>query len=1229
MSAPQVIARALTFDFSQSVSTTTGLPDVLEIAVTPLDDGSSATAGATFAGGVQTASVELSQPINSVTFDLIPTYSPGLDAPINYRVMWRTGIMSRTYTYDFAMLDADLTWQQLTSTIGTIIDGTSYLQQSDLGVAGRVARLNSSGDVVTAAGIICATESDITAVDNSISSEVVNREQADSALAGNFSAQLATQVGATLATSETYTDSAISAVNGDIANERGNRINADTDLQTQITANLTTLTGDITTLTNSTGATSAAMSLKADLVDGTVPLDELPTSILPKAVTVPNQTAMLALTSPTVTQGNIAVRPDGIFFLNGTDPSQLGNWVPLSIVSSVNGYRGAVQLGASDVSAIPVGGAIAQSQVTGLNTALAAKATQTDMTAAQSAISAIQGDATLVHTVSGTIPTALLNTQTVYLNSNGQLVNGAGTIIPISGGSGAVFSVNGKTGVVALVASDVGAQAVGASITQSQVTGLSTALGNKADLVSGTVPLAELPSFPMTQITGLSTALSNTAQLTSGLISLSNVPMLPQSQITGLSALLTGNELTSSTNAINRISSLESQITTLGGGGGGGGISTQAPFYTSSNTTTAVVASDFTTQVNLHSPWGIDSDGTITGTTGTWYYLYTGVRGSDVAFPLITPNGHLQLHKWNEAGAADPVYALASDLNTATAAISAKASQSDLLSLTNTVNTKANASDLTATNTVVGTLATQANLTALSNTVATKANASDLTTTNSTVATKANQSDLTALTTTVGTKATQTDMTTVQGQISTINTALPAKADLVSGVLKSTQIPTGIPQASVSGLSTALTAKADLVSGTVPLSEVPQNIPQSYVSGLGTTLGAKADLVSGLVPLSQLPAAALPNIATVANRAAMLALTTAQVQYGDMALITATVDKGTYVLTGSDPSQFANWTELATPDAPVTGVWSAVSQSFQTGNVVLGPADVSALATNASIPISQITGLSTTLSNIPTTYATQTIVNGLPTFTNLQTMFTNSSFTKRADYATTAPLGSLSALQSVDGVVTPSGALVLVAGQANSVNDGIWQASGGVWSRPPDYATGSYIAKDTIVIVTNQTAGANGAVNNNTIWQMTNNSGFIDSNQTNWTRIGNTAPPFAPVAGNGISITGSTFASALAPSLPNTSGGTVLPNGLTLVSSGLAIDPVTGVRKYVATNQTPTGSPPTVVVNHNLNTLTPHVSIWQTGSNTLVLAGVQATSANQISIEFATASGPYNIQVLG
>lgn len=1213
---PQIITRTLTFEFAPSINASTSLPDIMEVALIPLSDSTNATAGATFAGGLKTVDVELTSPgPNLAVFNLVPSYSNGNDNNIRYRVMWRAGVMGRTETKDFSMPDADLTWDQLVAGVGNIITDEVYLQQVDLGVPGRVARLNEAGQVIDSNGTPVASSTDITVLENTLTAETNAREAAVGNLNSNLQASIATQVASTLSTAESYTSNQIGTVNADIAVERSARISADNDLQTQVTNNRNAANTTLATHAGEIDGINTALNSKADLDDnGFVPLDQIPPEILTNAIPAANQAAMLALSPSVAHKGDLAIRPDGIYLLITDDPTQLSNWVSLSIVSSVNSKRGDVVLNAADVGAIALGASITQSQVTGLGTALSNKANQTDLNTANATIASIQNDSTIVHTVAGVVPYTLLDSHMVYLNDAGQLVHKDGTIIPLgSGGSGAVFSVNTKTGLVVLTASDVGAMAIGASVSQSQVTGLSTSLSNKADLTSGVLSASQVPTnIAQSSITGLSTALSAKADLVSSLVPLAQIPSLPQSQITGLPVIISNNSLTSSSNAINRIASLESQIVTLGGGGGGGGgVGTQAEFWTSSNTTTAVIDTDFTPDVNLHSPWGIDSDGSITGTIGTWYYLYTGVRGADAAFSYISANGHLNLRKWNESGPADPVYALSSDLATLTTTVGTKASASDLSTTNATVATKANQTDLTALSTTVDTKANATDLTSLATSVGLKASQNDLNTTNTTMATLATQAALATTNAAVALKANQTDMTAAQTAITTNATALTTKADLVSGVLKSSQIPTTIPQTSVTGLSTALTAKADLVSGTVPLSQVPTNIPQTSITGLGTALGAKADLISGVIPLSQIPMGALPNVAIVANRAAMLALTSAQVQYGDLCLISSGVDMGTYVLNDPDPSQFSHWVEISNANAPVTSV------NTLTGDVVLTASSVGALGASAAIPQSQITGLTTALGTFATTSALTTGLAGKTAFSDVQSMITASSFVKRADYVSSSAIASLSGQQSVDGVLTPIGAIVLATAQSSSINNGLWVVSSGSWSRASDFSTGSYLSKDTIVVVSNQTASANGTAANATMWQETAASGFIDTAASNWLKIGNTAAPFAPTGTNGVAVTGSAFtANVLA------GGGILAPSG------GLQRDPNVVPGKFIAT--LPGGS--TVVgVTHNLNNSYPNVTIWDTTSNTLVLAGVTSTSANSVSIEFASApaTGQYRVQVIG
>jgi hypothetical protein len=101
-------------------------------------------------------------------------------------------------------------------------------------------------------------------------------------------------------------------------------------------------------------------------------------------------------------------------------------------------------------------------------------------------------------------------------------------------------------------------------------------------------------------------------------------------------------------------------------------------------------------------------------------------------------------------------------------------------------------------------------------------------------------------------------------------------------------------------------------------------------SALTTALGAKADLVGGVIPTAQIPAVALVQyLGTAANQAAMLAKVG---QPGDWVNRT---DLGTsWQITGNDPTQLSNWTQLLYPTAPVTSV------SGRTGAVTLTSSDV-------------------------------------------------------------------------------------------------------------------------------------------------------------------------------------------------------------------------------------------------------------------------------------------------
>lgn len=152
-----------------------------------------------------------------------------------------------------------------------------------------------------------------------------------------------------------------------------------------------------------------------------------------------------------------------------------------------------------------------------------------------------------------------------------------------------------------------------------------------------------------------------------------------------------------------------------------------------------------------------------------------------------------------------------------------------------------------------------------------------------------------------------------------------------------TPLPHNHTQTDITGLSSALSLKVDTTDGRLsdartPLAHIHS---QNDVSGLSGVLSSKADLVGGMVPTSQIPSLALTSGRTVASRSALMALT--DVQPGDIGIITATTDKGTYILRdGGSASVWGDWLLMSAPTDVVSSV------NGQQGVIVLSASDVGA-----------------------------------------------------------------------------------------------------------------------------------------------------------------------------------------------------------------------------------------------------------------------------------------------
>lgn len=616
---------------------------------------------------------------------------------------------------------------------------------------------------------------------------------------------------------------------------------------------------------------------------------------------------------------------------------------------------------------------------------------------------------------------------------------------------------------------------------------------------------------------------------------------IPQSDVTGLvAALNTKSSTTAVTDVANRVTALE----TLGLGGGGGQLDTTAKtsWWTATGPTTNMNA------VSLRSPFGFNGV--------NYYYDPAGAVAGEAVFPYLTPNGHLKFVARNESNPVDPVYATLSALNSLTTAVSAKASQTALDTLTTTVNAKAEAADLTALTAVVNTKASTASVASINAALPNKANQSDLVTLTTTVGTKANQSDLTTLTNTVGTKASQ-------AALDALTTTVGTKALQSDLTTLTTTVGTKATTASVTALTTR-------------------------VSAVET---GKADLdVSGKILSSQLPNMSLTSVTPVNSRAEMLALTTAQVQPGDVALINDnTADRGSYILTGSDPAQLANWTRLVTPTA---GVVTVNSVNPVSGNITLTAANVGARATGVDILQSEVTGLTAALAAKADAAATTTAINAKITLADAQALLTAATPLKwRADLVDTTSTAIPSGTGiTIDGTTVSAGNVVLLTNQSPASKNGLYVAGAGTWSRATDMATGSYFLKGSAVMV------LSGSTNTGTIYQQSQAAGVVNTASNNWTKV------FTAGSGSTNAMTASSGIQKV-----------TVVNGQN-TTYDFQLDTSVAARKWSGYVTPQSGN--SAIVTHNLGTQ--NVIAWFRDASTKdsVLVGWKPTDNNNISVEF-------------
>lgn len=1161
-----LVKRALTLSFQRAV--TAGQPDEMEVAIAPLSEPNSSTDNAILVGGTQTQTILLANENNPVVFNLVATDNPGLTSRVTYRVAWRVKYLGRQYTADFVMPDFDVNYVDL-GDLGQIIGGETYLQWSDRSKPDGVAGLNSAGQVIDAEGNAVTGSESAAIVQGKLDTEIVARQQGDNLQRIYFVQYTQDQITSVYSSTSMSLTQAVSILEAADVIERAQRVAAINTVNANVTNARIGTSNQIDQLNSLIDQYNAQLSSKADLVGGKIPSGQIPDISLVKSVSVANQSSMLALTNDQVQPGDLCKRPDGVWFLNALPIVDLSNWVKLTVdasVFSVNGAQGVVVLAAADVGARALSTPVPQTDVAGLTSALAGKASTGTTSSLSTRISNIETDASYVKKSGGLILRADMPVDAVFTNVSNLITKKDGTVL------------------------NVGA---GGAIEVTDVQGLTTALNAKLDSTDASVTNSRTPTAHKT-----SHAIGGSDVLTPADIGArASATAIVFSDVTGLqTALDSKGAVTTVASNVTRLDSAETRIENLELGGGGGGTNASGKTVWWSAVAAITPLDTSTDAILLRSPFGFN------GTDH--YYDPAGASSSESVWPYVTPNGHLKFVKRNEANAADPALATQADLTTLTTTVGGKAAQTSLDATNTQVGLRATLTQLATVQSQLDLAATISSVSTLADVVALKAATSTVDALTTTVGTKADSSTVSTLSTLVGTKANTTDLTALTARVAATETG---KADLSAGKLTSSQVP-DIATSKVTGLDAALALKADLVSGQVSISQVP-DIATSKVTGLDSSLALKADLVSGKIPTSQIPATALNTVVSVTSRSAMLALTTSQVQAGDVCVITATSDKGSYILgpTG-DPTSFANWVKLQVPDDVVQSV------NGYSGTVVLAASDVGARSSGTPIALSEVTTLVSSLAAKVDTTTYTTGLAGKTAPTDVQTMLNDSvSFKSRADLVATASVATLSGQQSVDGVLTPIGSVVLLTAQPSSVSNGLYTVAAGSWTRVTDMTVGSFFVRGSAVVV------ISGASNLNTIWQQTAVSGVVGTNINNWTKVLTAGAPPVYTASTGVQRIANEFSAKVV------SGG-----GIQAVSGGLQLDPAVATRKVIGT--VPSPGTQVVSITHNLNTYDlSNVLIYEVSTMTVVQAGIQLTGLNNIGVEFKNApvSGEYKFVITG
>lgn len=205
----------------------------------------------------------------------------------------------------------------------------------------------------------------------------------------------------------------------------------------------------------------------------------------------------------------------------------------------------------------------------------------------------------------------------------------------------------------------------------------------------------------------------------------------------------------------------------------------------------------------------------------------------------------------------------------------------------------------------------------------------------------------------------------------------------------------------------------------------------------------------------------------------------------------------------------------------------------------------------------------------------------------------------------TSNIAALSGLADIDSVTPVANDRILLTGQTNQTQNGVYIVAAGAWSRATDADAVGEITPGAFWFV------EEGALQGKTQWRCTNVGAItLGSTSIIINQWGATADL---VTGNGIQATGNSW--AVKPS-----------TGITVSASGVAIDTSVVPRKYVETIGN--GATLTFTITHNLNSQDVVTQVRDLSSNNVVETDIQNNGVNSVVVSFAVAPSSNSIRVV-